>query len=156
MAWTSLWIRAGISPERWQHRENWWPAPSQARVWDHRKSTRDLSPGVPGSSVLRMLKAGLGGAWEKGWCTTNLAGRRFQFCSCCWATPRTWAACGIHSALFLDHSEVLWEASTSLPVLRYRSGSLGLVDLVSAAWTICISMPKFLGGPQTNLSGYYL
>lgn len=79
-----------------------------------------------------MLKAGLGGAREKDEAPETLLGEGFQFCSCYCATPGTRAACGIHCALFLDHTEVLSEASTSLPMLRYRSGSLGLVGLVSA------------------------
>lgn len=74
MVWTSLGIRAGISLIRSQCREKWWPAPSQARVWDQLQESSDLSPGVPGSSAVCALNAGLWGTWEEGLCTGDLAG----------------------------------------------------------------------------------
>lgn len=75
MVWTSLWIRARIRPIKRRRRENWWPAPSQTRVWDQpQESMSCLSPGVPGSSVVHVLNAGLGGAWEEGRRTGDLAG----------------------------------------------------------------------------------
>lgn len=53
---SSLWIRAGISPIKRCCRKNWWPAPSQARVWDQLlESMSCLSPGVPGSSAVHVL-----------------------------------------------------------------------------------------------------